>query len=173
MPVQPGASTMTTLIPIAVIIVVLALRMRRMSQMRPLRLEILWIFPAIYLSLFGLLIFAYRPGGLDWAWIAAAAAIGGAVGWWRGKMMQIHVDPQTHALNQRGSPAAMILIVAIIGIRLALRTEASSLHLDVNLVTDSSVAFVAAMFSMVRLEMFLRAQRMLAEVRASGPPAGA
>jgi hypothetical protein len=164
---------MSTLIPIAVIIVVLALRMRRMSQMRPLKLEILWIFPAIYIALFALLLFAYRPAGMDWAWIAAAAAIGGVIGWYRGKMMQIHVDPATHALNQKGSPAAMILILVIVGIRMALRTEASSLHLNVNLVTDASLAFVAAMFSMVRLEMFLRAQRLLAEARASGPPTSA
>ena len=74
MPVQPGASTLTTLIPIMIIAVVLALRMRRMSQMRPLKLEILWIFPAIYIALFALLLFAYRPAGMDWAWIAAAAA---------------------------------------------------------------------------------------------------
>jgi hypothetical protein len=101
----------------------------------------------------------------------AIAAAGGAIGWYRGRMMHIHVDPKTHQLNQKASPLAMLLILGIIAIRMVLRTEATAMRLNLNLVTDASLAFVAAMFTMVRVEMYLRAQRLLAEARAAGPPA--
>jgi hypothetical protein len=156
----------------AVILLVVFLRLRRMNQIRPLKLEMLWIVPATYLTLFALLVI-YAPGrptGTDWLWLAAAAAAGGVVGWYRGKMMQIIVDPQTHALNQKASPAAMILLLAILGVRFGLRFEADSWGLNIALVTDASVAFVVAMFSVLRVEMFLRARRMLTEARALGAP---
>lgn len=84
-------------------------------------------------------------------------------------MMQIHVDPETHALNQKASPLAMIIILVILAVRYGLRAEATTFGLNINLVTDSSIAFAAAMFTAVRIEMFIRAKRMLAEARAGGP----
>jgi hypothetical protein len=152
----------------AVFLLVITLRLRRMSQLRPLRLELMWIMPVVLLAAFASSIYAYRPAGTDWLWIAALAALGAAIGWYRGKMMQIHVDPQTHALNQKASPVALIFIVVIIAVRMALRAEAGTLGLDINLVTDAFVAFAAAMFTMVRVEMFIRARKLLAEARSAG-----
>jgi len=162
--------TTTTLITVAIIIVVVGLRMRRMSQLRPLRLEMMWIMPAILSVLFLSLLYAYRPSNLDWLWIAAAMALGAAIGWYRGKMMQIHVDPETHALNQKASPLAMLFILLIIGVRYGLRAEAGTLGLNINLVTDASVAFAVGMFTAVRVEMFIRAKRLLAEAKAGKAP---
>src|ERR1041385_3880355 len=86
-------------ITIGIIVVIMALRMRGMSKMRPLKLETLWIVPAMYAVVAALMFFQLPPGG----WVAIASivglAAGAAVGWQRGKMMQIHVDPETHALN--------------------------------------------------------------------------
>lgn len=122
------ARTMQIVIPIVVIGIVLAFRVRRMSQMRPLKLETLWIVPAIFVAVFVLTVSTQppRPAGLDWAWLAPAVVIGAGVGWYRGKMMQIHVDPQTHALNQKASPAALIFLVAVILVRYGLRFEAAT-----------------------------------------------
>jgi hypothetical protein len=159
--------TTTTLVTVAIIVLVLGLRMRRMSQLRPLRLEMMWIMPAILSLVFLSLLYAYRPTTMDWLWIVAAAAVGAAIGWYRGKTMQIHVDPQTHALNQKASPLAMLFIVAIIGVRYGLRAEAANLHLNINFVTDASVAFAVGMFTAVRVEMFIRAKRLLAEAKAA------
>jgi len=163
--------TTTTLITFAIILVVVGLRLRRMSQMRPLRLEMMWIMPAILSILFLTLLYAYRPTNTDWLWIAASAAVGAAIGWYRGKMMQIHVDPETHALNQKASPLAMLFILLIIGVRYGLRAEAPALGLNINLVTDASVAFAVGMFTAVRVEMFIRAKRLLAEAKAAKAPA--
>src|SRR5690348_17788997 len=90
-------------ITIGIIVVIMALRMRGMSKMRPLKLGSLWIVPAAYLVVAALMFVQLPPTG----WVAIASvvglAIGAAVGWQRGKMMHIHVDPETHALNQKAS----------------------------------------------------------------------
>jgi hypothetical protein len=155
------------LIPIAVFIVIFALRARRMSQMRPLRLERLWMVPAIYLVIVAANFIA-RPPTLA-AWIASAVAllIGTALGWQRGRMMQIHVDPQTHALNQKGSPWAILFLMAIVLIKMAVQGEGRSLGFDVMLVTDAALAFALGMFTTTRVEMYLRAKRLLDEAGAT------
>ncbi|MGN6820638.1 MAG: DUF1453 domain-containing protein [Sphingomonas sp.] len=163
--VQPNG-ILHYLIPIALFGVIFALRARRMSQMRPLKLEMLWVVPAIYLVLVGAN-FAVRPP-TPAAWIASAVAlmIGAAFGWQRGRLMHIHVDPETHALNQKGSPWAILFLLAIFAIKYLAQGEGKALGFDVMLVTDAALAFALGMFATTRLEMFLRAKRLLAETRA-------
>jgi len=164
-------SAIPYLIGIVILVLVMAWRLRRMSQSRPLRLELLWVTPAIFTALTVLLLIPQPPQGIAWVYLAVAFAIGGGLGWWRGKLMHITVDPETHALNTRASPAAMIFIVAIIAIRFALRGvalgQASTLHLTVGVITGLFMAFAVGLFGVQRLEMFLRASRLLAEARAA------
>lgn len=154
-----------------IFVLIMAWRLRSMSQTRPLRLELLWVTPAIILALTALILAPQPPQGVEWAYLGAGLAIGGAFGWWRGKLMRITVDPETHALNVRASPAGMIFIVVIIAIRFALRGvamgQASSLHLSVGVITGVFMAFAVGLFGVQRLEMFLRARRMLGEARAA------
>src|SRR6185437_2794594 len=102
-------SWITYAITIGIIVVVLALRMRGMSKMRPLKLGALWIVPALYLAV-AVFMFVQLP------------PIGAAVGWQRGKMMHIHVDPDSHALNQKASPAAMMFLIVLIVVRAGARS---------------------------------------------------
>lgn len=161
-------------IPVAIFVVIFGLRARRMSQMRPLRLEYLWIVPAIYLAItimnvfFRPPTFAFAPPTMA-AWLASVVAliVGAAVGWQRGRMMQIHVDPETHALNQKGSPLAILFLLAIILVKMVAQGEGRSLGFDVQLVTDVAFAFGLGMFAMTRVEMYLRAKRLLEEARAA------
>ena len=169
---QPDLHTVLPyLIGIVVLVVVMGFRLRRMSQMRPLKVEWLWVTPAILAALTVVSLIPQPPQGIDWAWLAGALVLGGALGWWRGKMMHISVDPETHALNTKASPAAMIFIVAIIAIRFALRGvamgEASTLHLSVGVITGAFMAFAVGLFGVQRLEMALRATRLLGEARAA------
>ncbi len=155
-----------------VVAAVLALRLRGMSRMRRLRLETLWVVPAIYLIFAGVMFYQFPPPPIGWAISGAALLAGAAIGWQRGKLMQIHVDPETHALNQKASPAAMIFIVVLIVVRMAAKSVLATgggtgFHLSAMLVTDVLIALALGLFAATRLEMFLRARRMLGEVRAA------
>src|SRR3569832_654619 len=118
MHVQPAQqSWISYAISIAVILLVHALRVRRMGKMRPLKLGSLWVVPALYLAVAATMFIQLPPTG--WVAIASDVAllVGAAVGWQRGKMMHIHVDPETHALNQKASPAAMFFLIILIVVR--------------------------------------------------------
>ena len=148
-----------------IVSLVLFLRFRSMKRARRLRLETLWIVPALYTLVTASVLYQTLPQGIQWLYVALALVVGGLIGWRRGAMMRINVDPETHTLNQQASPAAMLFILVIIIVRQGLRTEASGLGLNAAFLADLAVVFALGMFSMTRLEMFLRARRMLAEVR--------
>lgn len=156
----------SVVITIGIVAIVMALRLRRMGKMRPLKLETLWIVPAIYLVVAALMFWQLPPVG----WVAIASAVGlamgAAVGWQRGKMMHIHVDPETHALNQKASPAAMFFLIALIVVRSAARgVLGQESSVSPAILTDPLIAFALGMFTLTRLEMYLRAKRLLEEVR--------
>jgi hypothetical protein len=156
-------------IPVLVIGLVLFFRLRSMGKSRPLRLERLWIVPAIYLALTLFLFWEMTPHGLGWLWAGLAFVVGSAIGWYRGKAMKISVDPETHALNQVASPLAILVLLALIGLRYAIRAgtayEAGIGNVDVALITDCLVAMALGLLSMTRLEMFLRGSRLLDQAR--------
>jgi membrane protein CcdC involved in cytochrome C biogenesis len=105
---------------------------------------------------------------VGWVAIASLAglAAGAAVGWQRGKMMHIHVDPETHALNQKASPAAMFFLIALIVVRSGARSLlGADSHVSPAMLTDPLIAFALGMFTLQRVEMYLRAKRLLEEVR--------
>lgn len=162
-------SWITYAITIGIIVVVLALRMRGMSKMRPLKLGALWIVPALYLAVAVFMFVQLPPTG--WVAIASAVgvAIGAAVGWQRGKMMHIHVDPESHALNQRASPAAMMFLIVLIMVRAGARSVlGQESNVSPAMLTDPLIAFALGMFTVTRLEMYLRAKRLLEEARGRG-----
>lgn len=158
-------SWISYVITIGIILIVLGLRMRRMGQMRPLKLETLWVVPAIYLAVAVLMFIQLPPTG--WVGIASliGLAIGAAVGWQRGRMMQIHVDPETHTLNQKASPAAMMFLIVLILVRMAGRGLLGSEGVSPAMLTDPLIAFALGMFTLTRVEMYLRARRLLDEAR--------
>jgi len=162
----PHQSWISIAVTVAIVGIVLALRMRRMGKIRPLKLETLWVVPAIYLAMTALMFWSLPPKG--WVAIASVAglAIGAAVGWQRGKMMHIHVDPETHALNQKASPAAIIFLVALIVVRSGAKAVLGETgNVSPAMLTDPLIAFALGMFSLTRLEMYLRAKRLLEEVK--------
>lgn len=157
-------------ITFGVIAIVLIFRWRRMSQMRPLKLERLWIFPTLYAAVAVFLFVQFPPTGWAWAFCALALTMGAALGWQRGRMMEITVDPETHALNQRASPAAVILIVVLIAVRAGARRVMegdNALHMNAMAVTDMLIALALGLFTAQRIEMYLRAKRLLAEHRGA------
>lgn len=162
------------LIGLGVFAAVMIFRFSKARKARPLKLEWMWVLPAFLMLATGALLWQMPPRGLEWLWLVLASAIGGAVGWQRGRMMQITVDPQSHALNQQASPAALMLLVALVAVRYALHeglsAEAQAWHLSAAFLTDVFVVFAMALLTVARLEMFLRARRLLAHARAPSSP---
>ena len=151
-----------------VIAVVFAIRWKRMSRVRPLKLERLWIFPALYAVVAIGMFVQFPPVGWAWAFCAVALVLGAALGWQRGKLMRINVDPDTHALNQTSSPGAVLFILAIVAMRTGARAmlvDGNALHLNVIAVTDMLIALALGLFTAQRVEMYLRAKRLLETAR--------
>jgi hypothetical protein len=162
--------TISYIVSGTIIILVLALRMRRVGQRRPLKLERLWIVPAMFLAITALTFAQARPSPITLTLCAVSLMFGAALGWKRGQMMQIHVDPETHELGQVQSWAAMLFFLAIFGVRFGARALIDSgtlpVHVDPTAVTDVLITFALGMFTTMRVEMFLRARRLLEAARA-------
>jgi len=160
-------------LPVLTIGLVLALRLRRMGKPRRLRLERLWIAPALYAVITAVVIGLRPPGPLGWLVMAVMLSLGGGLGWQRGRAMRVTIDPETHQLSQRASPAALLLLVLLIGVCAGLRAvadRAGAWHVDALVMTDGLLAFALGMLAMTRLEMGLRARRLLAQARGAGSP---
>ena len=163
--VQPHG-LMQYVIPIAIIAVVFVIRGRQMTRMRRLKLEHLWIVPAVYLVVVAVMFTLTPPSAKGWLVSILALAVGAAIGWQRGRLIGIHVDPETHTLSQRASPLAMLFIFAIVLVKMAAQGGGRAMHLDVALVTDAALALALGNFAMTRLEMYLRGTRLLMAARA-------
>jgi hypothetical protein len=150
-----------------VILLVMVFRFRSMNRVRPLRLERLWIVPVLY-CVFAVTMFAqYPPPPLGWALSAGALVVGAVLGWHRGKTMRIGIDPDTHALNQTQSPAAMIFIVVLLVARMGARSILTSeAHVGAMMVTGALIALALGVIAASRAEMFLRGRRLLADARS-------
>ena len=98
------ASWISFAITILVVLVVLGLRMRRMSRERPLKIEQMWIIPALYLGVAGFMFWRFPPAGLMWVAVLVALGVGAALGWQRGRLMHIAVNPQRTRCRKRRRP---------------------------------------------------------------------
>jgi hypothetical protein len=166
-PAGGGAGPWVLIIPL----IVIGLVILRNSRARRLRVEALWIMPTVLIALTVLMLVA-QPLPHPRALIAAGAAlaVGVAIGWWRGRLTNITVDPETHALTSKASPVGMLLILGVFALRYLLnsfRTEtAGVLHMSVMEITDVLMLLVVGIVCTQRLEMALRASRMVADSRS-------
>ena len=150
-------------------IVIFGLRARRMSQMRPLKLERLWIVPAIYLVLVAANFVVKPPTPAAWRGVGCGVAgrRGARLAAWPADADQCRSRTRT-TLSQKGSPLAILFLLAIIGVKIGGAGRGTRRSgFDVALVTDAALAFALGMFTMTRIEMYLRAKRLLDEQRGS------
>lgn len=163
---QDQQQWITTIISFGVLALVLILRMRRARQVRPLKVGRLWILPAFYSVVVTLLYMAHPPVGMVWIYALGALAIGLLAGWWRGKLMIIHVDPQTHEVSQQGSVLAMAVIVVLVVVRIAARNVMASTSGNdpafILAMTDALLALGLGFVAAQSLEIWMRARELLA-----------
>jgi hypothetical protein len=168
MPHHPPQQTITYIITGFVVALVLLLRYRGTKRASRLRLETLWIVPALFGLAFIVSLYEAPPATpLGFLWLAIAAGAGAALGWQRGKLMRISVDPVTHQLNKQNSPAALLFIVLLIVARQGLRYEAAAAGINILKITGIMLAFGFGLLAATRAEMFVRARRLLDEARAA------
>lgn len=169
-----AANPVAIAVTVAIVLLVLSLRLRGLRRSRPLKIEQLWIVPAIYAVIATVVLVEAPPTPIGWVLCLVGLAAGAALGWQRGRMMRIEVDPETHALNQQASPAALFFIIALIVVRSGARGLAESgalggMHLSALLITDVLVMMALGLLATQRIEMYLRARRLLDAAR--GQPA--
>jgi amino acid transporter len=157
------------LIGLVVVVAILYLRNRKP---RPLKIERLWIRPAIFLGLMAASLTSSPPplDAISLALIVVATIIGAGLGWQRGRFMLIDVHPETDQLTTRVSPIGLLFLVAIVIARLGLRAgvaSASRLHLSFAALSDATVTLLGAMMVAQSTEIWLRARRVLAEARSA------
>lgn len=162
------------LVVLAIALVVIVLRNRRP---RRLKVERLWIFPLIYLAFLvsGLVALPPPLTPVSIGILAAAALIGALIGWQRGRFMRIDIDTATHELSTRASVIGIAFILAVLIARLGLRDYLARTDLGIGVpptvLGDAFLILAVAMLSVQRLEIWIRATRMLNEARgASVPP---
>ncbi len=172
------------LISIGVALVIILLRNRRP---RPLRLQWMWVMPVVIVLAigFGLWGMTQAPGmshapfnATAWTIIAVGLILGCVAGWWRGKMITIEKEPDG-SLKAQASPLGLILIVALLVSRQALRpwleANAAGWHVNALALQDAFMVFVVGMIVFQRIEMFIRARRVLAggtDAHVETAPAG-
>jgi len=147
--------------------VVLALRFRSMSKERPLKPNTLWVVPLIYLLLIGSMLYSVTPTPAGWGLLFMGVGIGIGIGWHRGKLIHISRNPESGEFSQRASPLAMLLLVVLVILKLGAReifgdSAAGHPGSGAMLLTDAFLGFALGLLSATRLELFLRARRILA-----------
>jgi hypothetical protein len=139
---------------------------RRSLRSRRIRAETLWVFPLILLAIAALAIYQSPPHDAIGVAIVAAGAVAGAVaGWYRGKFTQITLDAETGVLTGQGSVVGLMLILALMVGRMAVRSWAQT-HPDKDgiaiAVADAVFVFGFATLIVARLEMWLRCRKLMA-----------
>jgi hypothetical protein len=166
-------SQLQLFLPILILLPILYFRMRKLSRPQPLKLKRMWIRPAIILLACALVLSAPQPGtvrhftAMEWGWLVLAGVLGAAIGWQVGRTMKIEVHPEDGTLITTGGQAAILVLVMLVLIRMGLKTgvaiQAETWHLDALLISDASIVFTAALFTVRSLEMFIRARRVMKE----------
>jgi len=169
-----GGSLTQYLVPIGIAIIVIVLRN---SRPRRLRIERLWVVPAIYLVMLVSALVAAPPPvtPVSIGLLVLGFLIGAGLGWQRARFTEIRIHPETHDLSSRSSPIGIIFIFAILllryGARDFLTTHPDVLHVPVIALGEALLVMVVSTLTAQRLEIWQRASRMLAEAQgAIGPP---
>ncbi len=168
-------SWLPTVLPLVVLAIVMALRLRGLKRARPFRPGTLWILPAVYSAIVIGILAAMPPVFDGWMLFAGGVVIGAVVGWQRARLMRLEVDPVTRQISVRQSPAALLLIFGIMIVRrIAAPTPAASAKgaaasAGALLATDAALGFALGMIVAQRIELWRRARAAL----AAQPPVAA
>jgi hypothetical protein len=171
---------MAKLLPIVIPLLLVAWVLRRNLRPRPLQIERMWLYPVILIVLLGTDLFESPPTTMTAiAALVAGFGLGAVAGWYRGRLTQITIDPETHAMTSQSSIWGVALIGGLFVVRFGLRdylmqggmADAGAAHAKLGatatLITDALLTFSVGMMGVSRLEIWMRASKMLAEAQAA------
>lgn len=157
---------------IPVVLLVFAFRIWRTGGVeRRVRIETMWIMPLIFILLVGSGIAASPPpmDPLIITILVIAAVAGLAVGWFRGRMVQITIEPETHTLKSRNSVMGMLVLAGLFlvrfGARELLTTHAADWHISLAAITDGFLILALGMIVGRRIEILIRCLGLLQQAR--------
>ena len=160
----PPQNLFAIVVPLIAVVVILVIRGRRMTVKRPLKPNTLWVVPAIFVGIAVLSLAQFPPHGLDYLWLGLALVLGAGLGWQRGRLMKIWIEPETGDLVTQGSGWAVAFLVVLLVLRWMLRTglqyEAGEGAIDPALINNAFVLFAVGLFGTQRAEMAIRASRL-------------
>lgn len=152
-----------TLIPLLAPLAILALVVRRSVRHTRVRVERLWLMPAILLfAAAAQLAEAPPPDVLSGAGMALALALGAAVGWWRGRLTRVQIDPATHEITSRLSPVGAVLVAGLFLARYGLRETLALSGPAARTAADGLLFFGFGLLSASRLELWVRCRALIA-----------
>ena len=165
-----------------IVVIVIGLRFFRAQKPRKIKPGRLWIGPVyVLVGMVVVLASGLMPGPLTSPYsiplFIAAALVGGGVGYLRALHQEFSIDPETGDVMSKASPIAMIVFVAVFGVRFALRSwmgGGDMSHLPTPgllLYTDAMLFFAFGMVSVSAWEVWRRTRPLVLEHRASPPPA--
>ena len=164
----PNAPAWANLVPL----VAVALVILRNARARRLRIEAMWIAPVVIIALIALALGAEgMPAPLGLALDVAGLVIGTGLGWWRAQHHPSSAgDPLTHELTSRASPLGMLVILGVFAVRFGIRYLAqqngTTLGVWAIAIPDALLVMSVGLVCAGRIEIFIRATRLLNEARA-------
>jgi hypothetical protein len=172
----PTTKTLVGYLPLAIFVAIMLWRLRTMDKARPLRLRTLWVLPLVFTGLVGFVLFSMPPSPLGVAAIVLGVLIGAGLGWQRARWMRLHVERDGGAVRVmvRQSPAALLLLMAIAGLRTLFRSatggpamggavQAGHLPVAALLFTDALLGFALGMIVAQRVELWRRARALTSQ----------
>lgn len=159
-------------LPYILPLVVLAIIMLRGTKPRTLVVERLWIQPVMLLVLGSLVVFIQgAPSPMGLVILPLALIVGAGLGWWRGRLTRLSVDPETHTVTSQVSPVGLALLGGIFLLRFGLRAYAMQnpgvLHASIADITDAMLLIAVGLVCAQRLEVWTRARALTAQARAA------
>ena len=159
---------------IVLILIVMAIRVARSGgKERRVRIETLWVPPIILAVLIGFGV-ARTSGTItpSLAGIALGAfLVGLGIGWYRGRLTRLTIDPETHTLKGQTSAVGLIIIALLFlarsEARQLLTSHAAAWHISPMAVVDGFMLLALGMIVGRRLEIYLRCLALLKQARAA------
>ena len=103
--------------------------------------------------------------------LALAAALVILVDFYRGRMVRISIDIETHALTSQQSPWGMLIFLALIVARYGIRFTLGGAHdisgIPVSIILDGLTVFYGGNIIGMRYEQWQRAQKLLSDAQAA------